>query len=47
MISDVLRDIARALWRFDVGSTAIDGTTDFFGGLTRQVARAISTVFGS
>ncbi|WP_159149528.1 hypothetical protein [Dietzia lutea] len=47
MISDVLRDFARALRDINVGSTAVDEGADFFGGLLYQAARFISTAFGS
>ena len=47
MISAVLRDFARALRDVNVGSTAVDAGTDFFGRLLYQTARFISTAFGS
>ena len=47
MISDVLRDFARALRGFNVGSTAIDEGTDFFARLLRETAQFVATAFGS
>lgn len=47
MISEVLRDFARALRDVNVGSTAVDEGADFFARLMREAARFVSTAFGS
>lgn len=47
MISGILNDLAAGSTGFAAGSTAVDGATDFFGGLLAQFANAVGTVFGS
>ena len=47
MISNILNDFAAGSSNIAVGSTAVDGVSDFFAGILSQVAQFVSAAFGS